>query len=584
MAVRPPTPARVAALPAALLAALLSASGCYSGLDGGQTGDGDDTGDTTAGEPTDGSADAGETAADAGDAGEDGSAELPETSRYPRLSHAQWENTIRDLFELPATTGKSGLFIGDPINGGFDNNSEALQVSATLWTDYQRAAEEIAEQVVTDPEILARIAPAVDGDSDANARAFVTSFGRRAYRRPLAEDEVLRHLEIFAAGVATPADLDPFASGVRLVVQAMLQSPFFLYRVETSDTLVGADIPLNDHEVAAKLSYMLWNTMPDADLFAAADAGELTTPAGASAQAARMLGHPRAHAMVADFHYQLLQVDHYIDVYKDPVAYPTYDKSLNDAMIQETMLFIDEVVFKQDGDLAALLTAPYTFVNSALAPLYGVEGPADDSFIRVDLDPARRAGVLTQIGFLASNAGADENDPIHRGVFLNLQLLCTGLPPPPNMIPPLPPPMQGETLRERIDRHTGKGTCGEGCHGNLINPIGFAFENYGPLGEWQTMDAGKPVDATGQFLFGGAVQQYDGAVELANLMADNPEAHRCYVGHLLEYGYARKPQPADNRVIDAVAAGSQTGEHSIKQVILELVKDEAFLLRAPVEE
>ncbi|MBL9105436.1 MAG: DUF1592 domain-containing protein [Myxococcales bacterium] len=579
-----------------VLVALLAATGCYSGASADADADGD--ADGTAGTaPTAGSAGTAPTGsageAEAGDetAGSDetggddgGAAALPETSRYPRLSHVQWENTVQDLFSLPEPTGLSALFIGDPISGGFDNNNEALQVTATLWTDYQRASEQVAEQVAGDPAILAKIVPVVDGDSDVKARAFITAFGRRAYRRPLTAEEVERHLEIFNAGVDVPGELGPFEAGVRLVVQTMLQSPHFLYRVEASDTVVGDAIPLSDHEVAAKLSYMLWNTMPDDELFAAADAGGLTDPAGVEVQAARMLDDPRAHAMVASFHYQLLKVDHYIDVYKDPVKFPSYDPAMNDAMVKETMMFVEDVVFAQNGDLATLLTAPYTFVNQTLAPLYGAAPPQDDAFVRVDLDPAQRAGILTQIGFLASNAGAFENDPIHRGVFLNLQLLCTGLPPPPNVVPPLPPPKDGESLRERIDRHTGKGTCGEACHGNLINPLGFAFENYGPLGEWQTMDAGKPVDAAAEFQFKAGKLAFDGGVELANLMADDEGAHRCYVGHLLEYGYARDPQLADKALIDRITAGSLTGDISIKQIILELTRDAAFLTRAPVEE
>ena len=190
--------------------------------------------------------------------------------------------------------------------------------------------------------------------------------------------------------------------------------------------------------------------------------------------------------------------------------------------------------------------------------------------------------MLPQTGFLASNAGAFEHDPIHRGVFMNLQLLCTGLPPPPNMVPPLPPPVDGETLRERITRHTGKGTCGEACHGTLINPLGFAFENYDPLGRWQTMDAGKPVNAADEFYFTDGVKQFDGAVELAQLMADSDNAHRCYVGHLLEYGYARGPQTADAKLIQRIADGSRDGTYSIKQIILELTQSDAFPFRAPV--
>lgn len=573
---------------------LVLATGCYQGAagDGGSDGVTDGTGTGSASNPsTPTGGDAGETEVtgvtdgDPTDTGDTGGVPeaLPQTSRYPRLSHVQWENTVQDLFGLPAPTGYSKLFIGDPISGGFDNNSEALKVGATLWTDYQRGAELVAELVAADPAVLAKIAPPIDGDSDTQALAFITSFGRRAYRRPLTPDELTRHLEIFNLGVATPGELEAFPAGVRLVVQSMLQSPFFLYRVETTDTDDGTGkIRLSGHELASKLSYMLWNTMPDDELFTAADADLLADAAGVAAQATRMLEDPRAHDMIASFHYQLLAVDHYSDVYKDPVKFPGFDPAMNSAMAQETMMFIDEVIFKQNGDLATLLTAPYTFVNAALAPLYGVQGQFGDDFVKVDLDPSQRAGLLTQVGFLASNAGAFENDPIHRGVFMNLQLLCSELPPPPNVVPPLPPPVDGESLRERITRHTGKGTCGEGCHGYLINPIGFAFENYDPLGRWQTVDAGKPVNAADEFIFGDEAKKYDGAVELAQLMADSDEAHRCYVGHLLEYGYARTPQKADRALIQKISDGSRAGTHSIKQVILELTQSDAFLNRAPV--
>ncbi len=567
---------------------LVLAAGCYQGA-GEQSGDDGSGGPGGASDPggtdADGSGGATDTAepGDTGDSGDTGDAmeSLPQTSRYPRLSHTQWENTVQDLFGLAEPTGFSALFIGDPISGGFDNNSEALKVASVLWTDYQRAAEQVAELVAADPALLAKIAPPTEGDSDAQARAFITSFGRRAYRRPLTADEVERHVEVFDLGVATPGDLAAFPAGVRLVVQAMLQSPHFVYRVESSAVDEGGKIRLGSHEIANKLSYMLWNTMPDDELFAAADADLLADPAGVAAQAGRMLDHPRAHAMVASFHYQLLHIDHYGDVYKDPVKFPGYDPAMNGMMATETMMFIEDVVFGQDGDLATLLTAPYTFVNAALAGFYGVQGDFGDDFVKVDLDPAQRAGILTQIGFLASNAGAFENDPIHRGVFMNLQLMCTGLPPPPMMVPPLPPPVEGETLRERITRHTGKGTCGEACHGNLINPLGFAFEHYDPLGRWQTMDAGKPVDAADQFVFRDGAKQYDGAVELAQLMADSDEAHRCYVAHMLEYGYARGPQKADNALIQKVADASRAGTRSIKQIILELTKSDAFLYRAP---
>ncbi len=567
--------------------ALLSAAalpGCYTGAPARES-EGDAASATTSASASASASGTGGDTDTAGDTDGGAPAALPDTSRFPRLSHRQWENTIRDLFLLGQVTGKSDLFIGDPISGGYDNNSEKLVVSATLWTDYQRAAEEIADQVVQDPGIMAAIVPAIDGDSTAKATAFIESFGRRVYRRPLSADEVARHLEVFQAGVGVGGDDDPFASGVRILLQTFLQSPHFLYRVELSDQLDGGRIPLSGWELASKLSYMLWDTMPDEALFAAAEAGELDTLAGIEAEATRMLGDPRAREMIASFHYQTLHVEHYTKINKDAVKFPEFDEAMRDMMIAETMAFVEDVVFESGGGLGELLTAPYSFVNKSLAPLYGLD-PAGftDELEATELDPTQRAGVLTHLGFLAANASNVENDPIHRGVFLNLQILCTGLPPPPDVVPPPPPPMEGETLRERIDRHTGKGTCGEGCHGNLINPLGFAFESFDPLGRWQTMDAGKPVDATGEFYFSlTGVTPFSGAVELAARIAESDEAHRCYVGHLLEYGFARTPQIADRDVIDAIAERSRLDELPITAIILELTKSDAFRFRAPVE-
>ncbi|MCB9705944.1 MAG: DUF1592 domain-containing protein [Myxococcales bacterium] len=565
-------------------------SGCYSGAparesEGDAASATDSASDSASASASASASGTGGDTDTAGDTDGGAAAALPDTSRFPRLSHRQWENSIRDLFLLGQVTGKSDLFIGDPISGGYDNNSEKLVVSATLWTDYQRAAEEIAEQAVNDPGIMAAIVPAIDGDSTAKASAFIESFGRRVYRRPLTPEEVTRHLEVFQAGVGIGGDDDPFNSGIRIVIQTFLQSPHFLYRVELSDQLDGERIPLSGWELASKLSYMLWDTMPDEPLFAAAEAGELDTLAGIEAEAKRMLADPRAREMIASFHYQTLHVEHYTKINKDAVKFPEFQESMRDMMIAETMTFVEDVVFESGGGLTELLTAPYSFVNKTLAPLYGLDPAAfTDELEATELDPSQRAGVLTHLGFLAANSSNIENDPIHRGVYLNLQILCTGLPPPPDVVPPPPPPMEGETLRERIDRHTGKGTCGEACHGTLINPLGFAFESFDPLGRWQTMDAGKPVDVTGEFYFNltGATK-FDGAVQLADLIAESEEAHRCYVGHLLEYGFARTQQLADRDMIAEIAERSRLDDLPITEIILELTKSDAFRFRAPVE-
>ena len=553
----------------------LALGGCYSGESASDAGESTSSSGADATSAAADETSAGDTADD--DTGAPAKPFMPGPPVLPRLTQRQYLNSVEALLgpglPVPPLEPDTNPYLF------FTIGAASTTVSELGVQQYEEAAELFTGIVFADVarrDALVGCLPAAPGD--ACVSEFIARFGRRAYRRPLAADEQARWLTM-----ATELANGDAWQGVRHAIAGMLQSPHFLYRVEASDIAEGTKIRLSGHEIASKLSYMLWNTMPDDELFAAAADGSLDDPKGVASQATRLLDHPRARDMVANFHYQLLKVDHYSDIYKDPVKFAAYSAEVNPLLASETLKFVDDVIFN-DGDFATLLTAPYTFVNAKLAPFYGVQGDFGDDFVKVDLDPARRAGILTQLGFLMANAGAFENDPIHRGVFMNLQLLCTGLPPPPNMVPPLPPPVEGETLRERVDRHTGKGTCGEGCHGYLINPLGFAFEHYDPLGQWQTMDAGKPVDAAAEFQFGGVPQKYDGAVELAHLMADSDEAHKCYVAHFLEYGYARRPQKADQEFIDSLAAGSKDGTHTIKQIILELTRSDAFLNRAPVEE
>lgn len=550
--------------------------GCYVGVD--PSGD-DDVADAGSGTTE---ADAGE--ADAGDG--DGDGEALETTRFPRLSHRQWENTVRDLLRLDAETGFSSLFIGDPQGGKFDNQAVDLQVTQTLWSDYQRAAEQVAELVTGDADLLARIVPddLPDDPNDASvrAKAWIEDFGARAYRRPLTPDEVEAHWQVFAQGVDLYDELDAFTAGVHLTLQVFLQSPHFVYRVEASSE-VGEDgrIHLNGYELASKLSYMLWNSMPDDELFAAAAAGELDTTAGVLVQAARLLDDPRAHATIADFHYQLLDQDHYLDLFKSEAVYPEFDAEvMGPAMQQETQRFIDAVIFEDEGGFAELLTEPFTYVNADLAWVYGLEGTYGQEFVRAELDASQRSGILTQLGFLASNAYSVDPDPIHRGVRTVRNLLCTPLPPPPDNVPPLPPLMEGSTNRERVNAHTGPGTCGEGCHSTIINPVGFAFEHYDAIGAWRELDNGLPVDASGEFALDFEIKAYADAVEFGELAAASPQVHACYVGHLLEYAWAREAEASEDFALIAdIRDRSVAGELSIRDILLELAGAEAFLTR-----
>lgn len=506
------------------------------------------------------------------------------SSQVPRLSHEQWENTTADLLALPAHSGLSSAFIPDSAHGLFDNAGGELSVGSALWSDYQRAAETLAATVTTDPAALARIVPpGLPTDPVMRGRAFIVAFGQRAYRRPLGNGEIDAYVTLFQTGAAAfPEMTDAFAAGVRVVLEGMLQSPNFLYRPELSSAQVDGFVPLSDYELASRLSFGLWNTMPDEELFAAAAAHQLTTDAGLHAQVTRMLTDPRAHAMVRSFHDQLLQTGRATDVHRTAGLFPEFNDNVPPAMIGETRAFVDHVVFDEHGSLTTLLTAPYTYVDANLAPVYGLRGSFGTDFARVELDPTQRAGLFTQIGFLSVNASATEGDPIHRGVFLHRRMLCTDLPPPPMMVPPLPAddPTMPHTMRERVTAHTGPGTCGASCHGSVINPVGFAYEHYDALGRWRDQDHGMAIDATGHYGFGRAPTSYDGAVEFARVMSGQFDVHRCYGEHWLEYTYGRATSSDDDALLYRVALASRRGELDVLELLTELVTSPSFTHRS----
>jgi hypothetical protein len=505
------------------------------------------------------------------------------TSRFPRLTHLQWENTVQDLLYLPAPSGLSASFTGDPLGGIFDDNEASLLVTPGLWADYQLAAEELSAEVTSDAAKLAKLLPS-DAPTDPTARtkAFIEHFGERAYRRPLTPAEVSTYLALFAKGKDVVDGPDDFAKGVRLTLQAFLQSPHFVYRVEASSAVDDDGlIPLSGHEIATKLSYMLWNTMPDDALFAAAASGALDTPEGIAAQAKRMLEDDRARAMVAWFHHQLFQYDHYDDLNKDPTKFPTFSPALGADMKREAELFIEDIVFAQGGGIREILTSPTTFVNDKIAPIYGLQGSFTSDFVKVDLDPKERSGFLTHLGFLASNATKLEQHSIHRGVFINRRILCAKLPDPPNNVPPLPPPTDSQTNRERVESHTGKGTCGASCHGTLINPAGFAFEHYDAIGQFQTVEKGFPIDSADTYPLASGNISYKDAIEFDELIAESDQTHECYAQSWLEYGYGRAHTDGDRETIKALGKASRKGT---KALILALTQTTAFRTRVPQKE
>jgi hypothetical protein len=421
--------------------------------------------------------------------------------------------------------------------------------------------------------------PSVAGTAERDA--WIASFGQRVHRRPLTAEEIALYTAIFDQGPELVASGDDFADGVQIVIAAMLQSPYFLYRVEDSEQVAQDDtIPLSGWELASKLSYALWNTMPDQALFDAARDGELASEEGLRTQAERLLEDERARAMFADLHHQLLRLDNYENIVKDSSLYPEFTATTAASMRAEAAAFVDDVI-THDGSIFDLFTTTRTFVNSDLAPIYGLSGPYGDELVSVELDPNERAGLLTLSGFLALEADAYISSPIRRGVFINHNVWCVELPPPPNIVPPLPANGGQMTTRELVDSHTGAGTCGEGCHSTMINPPGFALESYDALGRYRTTEYGMPVDASGSYSLSGGAATWNDPVQFAAIVGDAVETHRCWNEHLLEYLHGRTDQSSDDALLDYLAQQSRDQDKSIREIVLDLVLAKSFRSRSP---
>ncbi|HET6284887.1 MAG TPA: DUF1592 domain-containing protein [Polyangia bacterium] len=510
------------------------------------------------------------------------SAPVP-TSRFVRLNNRQWENTVTALLRLPAPLGLSSSFVTESLVTSFDTNGTVLEVATNQWSGYKRAAAKVANKVAREAPLLTMLAPPA-ADPATRAKNFIRDFGLRTFRRPLTDAEIARYTTLFNKGAAAIASGDAFADGVELVVRAFLQSPYFLYRIETSGNVVGGKIPLGDYEVAARLSYSLTNSMPDDDLMAAAASKKLQDREAVKQQAIRLIESPAGQAMVKDFHYQLLHVDNYDQISKDVQKAPAFTPDLNVALKDETMTFVNDVVYGQKKGFAELFSATYTFANSKVAKVYGMNKPAagQDPFVRVELDPTQRAGLLTQAGFLSFYAEDQVPSIILRGARVAQDVLCVDIPPPPPNIPPLAPLTPGATNRKRVSDQTSVAPC-NACHQELINPIGFAFENLDGFAQFRTQDAGQMIDASAKYTIDGKQLSYNGAVELSKLIAQSQQGHDCYGRHAAEYLYGRgiDANSEPDKTLIRQAGTNSKANASAKDLIVKLVSTDAFLTRAP---
>lgn len=503
---------------------------------------------------------------------------VPGKSPIRRMTRFEYDNTVRDL--LGDDTHPADSFVPEEEALGFDNQAAALGVTQILAEQYMVASEGIAARAVDKFATLLPCQPVV-GDERTCASKFIEVFGPRAFRRPLDSDEQARLLAVYDWGFAEVG----FNRGIELVIQAVLQSPHFLYRVEFGmpDPVEGDVVALSPHEMASRLSYMLWSSMPDEELFKAADEGRLGTPEEIETQARRMLEDPRARQAVANFNSQWLGLSHMESMKKDPATYPQYDESLRPLWREETLAFLDDVIFDGGGDVSTIFTATHSIMNAQLAQFYGLEaGPQTETFERVDLDPKRAAGVLTQGSILAVTGKPNQSSPVHRGKFVRERLLCQTLPPPPNNVVVTPPePSPDLTTRERYSEHFKNPAC-SGCHIKM-DPIGFGFEHYDGIGLWRDEENGRPIDDAGELVDTRNIDgSFDGVVDLGKKLAQSEEVRQCVATQWFRYGYGRAEGAEDYCSMKNLQETFAQKGFNIKELLVALTQTDAFRYRRMV--
>jgi hypothetical protein len=504
------------------------------------------------------------------DSGSSGDVPTDEVAAGPTglrlLTPTQYQNSIIDVLGDVAA----------PAVGQWRSSIAAAQggVAAAGVEDYEEAALTVTAEIFDDPTKrmqLAGCTPVASAD-DPCVRTVITTLGRRAWRRPLTDDELARWTGV----VASTAELtggDGWV-GLEYAVAGLLQSPSFLYRVELG-TPVSPDDPLfvrlDGYELASRLSYLVWNTTPDDALLDAVAAGELDDDAGLEAQIDRLFASPRATEGMVQLFVDMLDLDALLYLQKDTALLPAFTPTIGPAMREELVRVITDTVIEQ-RDYRRLLDTTEGHVDAELAALYGIAGTFDATFTPTPLPPGR-GGLLTFAGFLAINSGEASTSPTIRGLTVRRMLMCQDIPPPPpDVEADLPEPGDGTpmTKRQQLEQHVSDPTCAS-CH-KFTDPIGLSLEHFDALGGWRETDQGLTIDPSGD-LDGMA---FTDAVALGALLAEHPQTGDCVVRNLYRYATGHIEQPSEQAAIDLTFAALVDNGHDLTAAVDALARSESF--------
>jgi hypothetical protein len=491
-----------------------------------------------------------------------------------RLSNAEYQNVIADLFGDTALAANVSASLSPVTTSlGFHNGAKFMQVSEVVATAFMESAEKVAENVSIKPETF----PCPASEGKACATQAITELGLKIYRRPLTPDEVARYELEYDEGSADGG----FEGGMEWVIFAMLQSPYFLYRVEFGQDAAGKAVTRPTHyEMASRLSFLLWQSLPDQVLFDAAAAGELGTKEQVAAQARRMLKDPRAKR-VSLFFEEWLDLDSVPAMQRDEELFPEWNSDLGKLFVEETRQFVNHVLWEGDGSFVTLFTAPYSFLNAELASHYGVSGPTGAEFVLTQMPG--RAGLLTQAGVVSAHDRQTRTAIVMRGVKIRTDVLCQTIGAPPNdVIPELKELSANVTQKERLEEHRADPACA-GCH-DLTDPIGVTFESFDALGRSRTEDEwGVPVNTQSELTHTeDANGPMANAAELAGLLANSKEVRECFTTQTFRFFYGRGEAEQDacsqKQLNDAFAKSS----YSVPELLVALTQTDAFLYRPTV--
>jgi uncharacterized protein DUF1592/uncharacterized protein DUF1588/uncharacterized protein DUF1587/uncharacterized protein DUF1585/uncharacterized protein DUF1595/cytochrome c len=494
-----------------------------------------------------------------------------------RLNRAEYVNTVRDLLRLPSFTGGED-FPKDENGYGFDNIADLLTVSPLLFEQYLKTADQAVDQLRKHPAAVRALL--VNGypketfyNKAAYAHQVLAALLPRAYRRPVSPAEIDRVYKFVALSFAQNGE--EAKNGLELALRAILVDPNFLFRVELGGGTLADGFPAvpPDYQLANRLSYFLWSSMPDDELFALAAANRLHEPEVLRAQVRRLLQDPRAAALAQNFAGQWLLLRNLDQAAPDAKMFPQFNAELRAAMRRETELFFATVV-AEDRSILDFIDGDFTFVNGPLAELYGIPGISGPEFQRVTLSGTQRSGILTQASILTVTSNPTRTSPVQRGKWILDNILNRPPPSPPDNVPALDDTHRQltGTMRQKLAQHRTDPNCAS-CH-QAMDPLGLALENYDPIGAWRATDGGVPIDVSATMPDG---QTFRGAEGLkAILRARQGDFRRGLVEKMLIYALGRGLDYRDTLAVSRISAEVARNQDRFSGLILAIVTSDLF--------